>query len=264
MIRAAREDDYAAVVALHAELGVDDPTPSREQWIARLMPDTLVCERASALVGFVHFVTFAAVGHVRQLAVAPTARRAGIGRALMLAAAAAYRERGVRDWQLNVKEHNEPAIRLYESLGFAMAYRSVVLRIAWRAVDALAADAAALTARSIEPSEDAGIERAFGIVAGRLSQGRARPGRVLVQLRDARDTPVAIAVFDPDFPGAFPFKAVRPTLARNLLDALRAYALPQFDYVGTVIEADEALVEYLIAGGAEVRFRILAYRGGVP
>lgn len=50
--------------------------------------------------------------------VAPTARGRGVGEALVRAAVEVARERGRRRVMLDVGDHNTPAIRLYERLGF--------------------------------------------------------------------------------------------------------------------------------------------------
>ena len=61
-----------------------------------------------------------ASSHVADLGlmVARTHRRQGVGRALLEQAVAWAREVGVRKLELHVFPHNEPAIALYESLGF--------------------------------------------------------------------------------------------------------------------------------------------------
>ena len=58
--------------------------------------------------------------HVADLGlmVASTARRQGVGRALLEQAVAWAREAGVRKLELHVFPYNEPAIQLYESFGF--------------------------------------------------------------------------------------------------------------------------------------------------
>jgi ribosomal protein S18 acetylase RimI-like enzyme len=57
-------------------------------------------------------------GWIDGVGVVPAHRGTGVGRALMKAAVGESRDRGVRDLWLEVLVQNEPAIRLYESLGF--------------------------------------------------------------------------------------------------------------------------------------------------
>jgi ribosomal protein S18 acetylase RimI-like enzyme len=57
-------------------------------------------------------------GWIAGVGVTPAHRGTGVGRALMEAAVEEARARGVRDLWLEVLVQNEPAIRLYERLGF--------------------------------------------------------------------------------------------------------------------------------------------------
>jgi ribosomal protein S18 acetylase RimI-like enzyme len=56
---------------------------------------------------------------LEDLFVSPEARRSGVGRALVQRALDRARERGCRRVELDTNEHNDRAIRLYESLGFS-------------------------------------------------------------------------------------------------------------------------------------------------
>jgi ribosomal-protein-alanine N-acetyltransferase len=56
--------------------------------------------------------------HVNNLAVAPSARRQGLGRALMLATLELARLAGAEDCLLEVQVGNQPAESLYAQLGF--------------------------------------------------------------------------------------------------------------------------------------------------
>lgn len=58
------------------------------------------------------------VVHVHGLAVHPSARRRGAAAALLTAAAEQASDRGARKLTLRVLGSNQPAIRLYEKLGF--------------------------------------------------------------------------------------------------------------------------------------------------
>lgn len=55
---------------------------------------------------------------VEDVFVADSARRSGLGTALMQFAIQRARERGCRRMELDTNEHNDAAVALYESLGF--------------------------------------------------------------------------------------------------------------------------------------------------
>lgn len=223
-IRPARADDHAAYARLFPELGVDDPIWSVEKFAADMAPTTLVAETDGRVVAYLFFQVLTGVGYVRHLAVEPAARRRGIGRALMQASAARFRDAGATAWCLNVKPDNEPAIRLYEALGMERTYRSSALRMPWSAVPA-APSAEGLVVRTIEASDDARLEGELGLVPGMLADARTKDGRVLAWLADGEEA-AALAVFDPAFPGAFPFRARTTPHAMAMLHALRPHARP--------------------------------------
>lgn len=62
-------------------------------------------------------------GHVLDLAVAPTARRSGTGRALLSALTEVLRTRGARGITLEVRTGNLGALALYRGAGFAVEGR---------------------------------------------------------------------------------------------------------------------------------------------
>ncbi len=264
-IRPATENDYPAYVRLFAELGIDDPIPSRERFAAELAPLIQVYEHHGEVTGYVSYYKLAVNGYVSNLVVAPAARGAGIGAALMTAAAAQLRAAGATDeWHLNVKADNGPAIRLYERLGLRVDHRAVALRFAWANLDRLPTDDTPLTVQPVSDGDDDDIERALGILAGRLHMARSRAGRICLQLRDQRLAPIGVACFNPAFPGAVPFCTARPAFAAPLLRALAPHALPGDRDLQIVLEDDDALCEALVAAGAEVRLRLLHYAGPLP
>ncbi len=65
----------------------------------------------------------ALMGEVESLAVAATARGAGVGSALMAACREELKSRGVTYWSVAVVEANAGAVRLYEREGFRSFYR---------------------------------------------------------------------------------------------------------------------------------------------
>jgi len=264
MIRAARSTDYQPVMGLFAELGVDDPLPTAARWASELAPHILVAERDGALLGYINFRRLTDVGYVRNLVTAPHARGRGIGRELMRAAAGELRAAGLAEWLLNVRVDNAPALQLYDRLGFKVEHRTTALRIAWTLVAELPRDPTVVTLPLAE-SEDDDVERALGLLGGRIAMARHRSGpRYLYQQRDAACAPVGFACFDPEYPGVMPFHVARPELAGGLLAALAPHARPDDATFQLIVDDDDALVDQLVARGAEVRMRLLNLRGPLP
>jgi ribosomal protein S18 acetylase RimI-like enzyme len=68
-------------------------------------------------------------GYLFDIELLPPARGRGLGRASLLAAHDTARTLGATVMRLNVFGHNAPAIALYESLGYEVAERSLLLRL---------------------------------------------------------------------------------------------------------------------------------------
>ncbi|MFB7495475.1 GNAT family N-acetyltransferase [Streptomyces sp. NPDC056161] len=133
-IRLARPEDEAALSLLDREtwspLHAVQPRPQppyRPFFSERCGPgDHLVAEVDGVVVGYIRLALpteLACNAHVRQiqgLAVADSARGAGVGRALLRAVQDEARRRGARRITLRVLGHNAPARALYESEGFAV------------------------------------------------------------------------------------------------------------------------------------------------
>lgn len=80
--------------------------------------DLLAAERNGALVGYAILWTIADQAELGNVAVAPEARRQGVGERLVRAALAAARRRGAREIFLEVRESNVGAQALYRRCGF--------------------------------------------------------------------------------------------------------------------------------------------------
>ncbi|MCY1066706.1 GNAT family N-acetyltransferase [Nannocystis sp. RBIL2] len=264
--RPAAHDDYATFVRLFPELDTGDPIPSPAHWAAEIVPGTWLFEQDGEAVGYLFFERLDGVGYIRHVVVAPERRGQGIGVAMLRAAAAELRAVGCATWCLNVKPGNLPAVGLYQRLGMREAYRSTALRFAWAQSDALPACERSLETRAIEPADDAAIEAAFSLPRGQLAGGRAA-GRVLLRLVDPAE-PSAVhlgfASFNPDFPGAFPFRVADPEFAAPLLAGLRPHARADKPDMGIVAEADPGLTARMVAVGARVHMEFSHYKGQVP
>lgn len=85
--------------------------------------DFLVAEQGGRVVGYAVAVRAADEAEILNLCVAPTARRAGTGRALVRAMLQRVAALGARAVYLEVRDSNRAARRLYEAEGFAAVGR---------------------------------------------------------------------------------------------------------------------------------------------
>lgn len=262
-VRPARLDDYASFATLFPALQTGDAVPSAQRWHDEMSATTLIAERADRVLGYAYFQLLGATGYIRNVVVAPQARGAGVGAALMDALRRHFQDHRAQTWELNVKPDNQPAIRLYERCGMQVQHRATALGVRWASVAALPRPELRVTTRLVRPDEDARFEQALKLLAGQLSGSRALSGRIIVGLcKDADDTPAGVALFDPGFPGAYPFRVIHPSLVGALLAGIQAHApQPLAEQLGLFIENDAAAVATLIAGGATVRLEALHYRG---
>lgn len=121
IIRTMQKGDVAAVAALEAQIfsmpwsaaGFEDTLP-REDVIF------LVAYEQDELLGYVGIYCTLDEGEITNVAVAPAARRRGIARALLTELKQQLACRNVARIVLEVRVSNEPAIRLYEQMGFSV------------------------------------------------------------------------------------------------------------------------------------------------
>ena len=120
-IREMSASDIDGVAALEAEI-------FSMPWSARGFADTLhredvlflvACEGAN-LLGYVGVYCTADEGEITNVAVAQSARRRGVGRALIGELIRALADRKIFRIVLEVRVSNEPALHLYEQEGFAV------------------------------------------------------------------------------------------------------------------------------------------------
>lgn len=261
LLRAALPSDYPSFARLFPELGAGVAVPPEGRWTAEMVEHGLVAEEGGTVVGYLVAYPLLASGHVSQVVVAPGARGRGVGRALMDAAAAGFRSRGLTRWGLNVRVENEPARRLYAALGMGVVHESVVLRFdAWPRGDALPAAPADVEATGLAPEEDADAEADTGAPAGHLTEARRRSSRVVRVLRRGGRF-VGATVFDAELATASPFLVSEPALAGALLAALRAHR--RVSHLDLKVDADPALADLLRAAGADVRVRTVHYEGAL-
>lgn len=119
-IRPARRDDLAAIMALERSGFAAAERWTERSWLGELLGEdrTVLIARAHQPLGVITLQTTGELTDLHRLIVAPAHRRQGIGRALVRAGLTAARHLGARAVILEVAYDNEPAIALYQKLGF--------------------------------------------------------------------------------------------------------------------------------------------------
>lgn len=249
-IRTAREADYEAYTRLFAELEVPDPVPGRARYLASIAPQLRLACRDGEVVGFASWRAYGSLVHVVQLAVDRAVRGQRIGERLLRHVGDEARAAGCTRWYLNVKRDNAPALRLYERVGFRFEHESVALTIAWRRLPPRPVRSALADA-----ADDPAIAAQLGIPVERIAMFRARAAKLLV-IEDPAGARCGFAAFDPSYPGAAIFRTTHPEHAAALLEAMRAHALPDRDFVHVTVEGDRPLADAVLALGGELVFEL--------
>lgn len=119
-IRNASAADLGALEELERECF---SLPWTREQLSGELPDErhefLVAEENGSVLGYIGMMCVLDEGYISNVAVAQSARRAGIGRALVGEMLRRAEEKGLSFVTLEVRAHNEAAIALYEAEGFA-------------------------------------------------------------------------------------------------------------------------------------------------
>lgn len=116
----ARQGDLPAIMALEAAGFAESERWSERSWLGELVADNrrVLLAWAAQPVGVVTFSVVGELAELLRLVVAPAHRRTGIGTQLVAAGVTAVRHDGAGAALLEVGYTNEPAIALYQRLGF--------------------------------------------------------------------------------------------------------------------------------------------------
>ncbi len=116
----ARRTDLAAIMELE-RTGFPEPEQwSERSWLGELVADNrrVLLARAHQPVGVITVSVTGELAELLRLVVAPAHRRTGIGTQLVDAGLQSARQAGARAAMLEVGYDNEPAIALYQAMGF--------------------------------------------------------------------------------------------------------------------------------------------------
>ena len=152
---------------------------------------------------------------MRHLVVAPSARRRGVGSALMEETAQHLRAAGKTGWRLNVGSTNAAARRPLRAPRPAAA---VPVDGGARAVDQRAAlPTSRVAVRELPAATRRGARAPLRAAARSARRARAATsGSSSALTTERRRSCVGLAVFSPSFPGAFPFRALTPDAVQPL------------------------------------------------
>ena len=116
----ARRGDLAAIMDLERAGFPESERWSERSWLGELVADNrrVLLARAHQPVGVVTLSVTGELAELLRLVVAPAHRRTGIGTQLIVAGLEAVRQAGARAVTLEVGYGNDPAIALYQRLGF--------------------------------------------------------------------------------------------------------------------------------------------------
>ena len=116
----AHAEDLPAIVALERTGFAESEQWSERSWQGELLAAhrRILIARSYEPVGVVSFGVVGELADLHRLVVAPAHRRQGIGTELVSAGLAAVRRAGAQAVILEVEYSNEPAIALYQRLGF--------------------------------------------------------------------------------------------------------------------------------------------------
>ncbi|MBA3528782.1 MAG: GNAT family N-acetyltransferase [Propionibacteriaceae bacterium] len=119
-ISSARLEDLDGILALERSGFAETEQWSRRSWQGELLGErrTVLVARAHQIIGVIALHTVGEAADLQRLVVSPRQRRQGVGAALVRAGLDAVRHLGARTVTLEVGYHNEPAIALYQLMGF--------------------------------------------------------------------------------------------------------------------------------------------------
>jgi ribosomal protein S18 acetylase RimI-like enzyme len=267
VLRPGRAEDHEAFARLFGELGVEDPPPPLAVWTAEIAPRAVFVEGPSGVLAYAVTETLGELGYVQQLVVDASARNRGLGRWVLRRVAERMRAEGCRQWTLNVKRDNAPALTLYTSLGMRPTRQAAALRVTRAQVAALPPVPPGLSVVPVGAGDLEGLTAAFGMLPGKLARFSQLASHRLMRLSHAGGPEgEVLGMMDQRAGGKvlFPFFAVSPGHARALVEAAFLHVGEAVESLAVVVTDDAPLERLLREAGATLSHETYELRGPLP
>lgn len=264
-LRPGRVEDYADFVRFFGELGIEDPPPPQTMWEAELVQRSFFLDGPEGSLASALIDVMGDTGYVANLVVAPGQRGQGLGRRVMDELAMHLRARGCRRWMLYVKPENEPAVRLYTSVGMVTMRQETSWALTRKHLELLPPAPAGFEVVPALASDFALLTETFDLAPGKLERFATQSSHRPMRLSHPEQPDAGrLGMMDvrPYAGVLVPFFAATPAHARVLLETgFRELGNPEELKVAT---GDEALQSLLRAAGARVVLNMLLMRGPLP
>lgn len=122
-VRRAEERDLNAITLIEARCFEGQDPWSRNAFYNEIVENAdrtlyLIAEKDQTVIGYMGVWKILDEGHITNVAVDPDHRRQHIAEKIIEEMIKRTSEEGITSWTLEVRADNEPAIRLYEKMGF--------------------------------------------------------------------------------------------------------------------------------------------------
>ena len=122
-VRRAEERDLDAITLIEARCFEGQDPWSRNAFYNEIVENAdrtlyLIAEKDQTVIGYMGVWKILDEGHITNVAVDPDHRRQHIAEKIIEEMIKRTSEEGITSWTLEVRADNEPAIRLYEKMGF--------------------------------------------------------------------------------------------------------------------------------------------------
>ena len=242
IIRKMREDDWDQFQVHDAETFPDDLM--NEEWFkSRVERDgCFMMELDGEFIGQLIVSRFGDDdGHLGRIGVSKKHRGKGYGRLLMKYAMDWFRiQDGVNRVHLYTQHDNYVAQSLYKTFGFVKSGTTWHYIVPFNSLH----PSNKYTCQVIEKEEIEEVSQQYNsLPASQIERFLSYDEHLVLVLKDSSGLIQGAARFTPSFPGSFPFEISRIDCFDDFVHGMKAFSLPEFDYVRVTFTDNPELAE---------------------